>query len=339
MDWRDEVQKALQEIEEFTATNESELLQFKERFLGKEGLVGKLSRLIRELPKEEKAQLGKALNTLKTKAQQKYDHLRQQIEAEKNKYKCHRDITLPSTDTFTTSVHPITRTMEEIVAIFKKLNFTIAEGPEIEDDWHNFTALNIPEDHPARDMQDTFYIQLNPPVLLRTHTSPVQIRTMENHKPPIRIIAPGRVYRNETVSARSHVQFHQVEGLVVGENVSIIDLKATLDWFAKQFFGRETKTRYRVSFFPFTEPSFEMDVSCTLCNGEGCNVCKYTGWLEILGCGMVDPAVLENCNIDPEQYSGFAFGLGIERLAMLKYGIKDIRLFFWNDYAFLQSLK
>ncbi len=337
MEWKKEVEKALREIDQFEVTKEQDLLSFKERFLSKGGLVGKLSSLIREVPKEEKADLGKALNTIKTKAQQKYETLKQKLEEEKNRFKCPRDISLPASDTLKISLHPITQTLNSIIDIFKKLNFTIAEGPEIEDDWHNFTALNIPEDHPARDMQDTFYIQLDPPILLRTHTSPVQIRTMESSKPPIRIIAPGRVYRNETVSARSHVQFHQVEGLVVGENVSIIDLKATLDWFAKQFFGPETKTRYRVSFFPFTEPSFEMDVSCTLCNGQGCNVCKYTGWLEILGCGMVDPAVLENCKIDPKQYSGFAFGIGIERLAMLKFGIKDIRLFFWNDFAFLNK--
>ncbi len=337
MDWKKEVEKALREIEQFEAIKEQDIVSFKEQFLSKGGLVGKLSSLIREVPREEKADLGKALNKIKTKAQEKYEALKQKLEEEKNRFKCPKDISLPSSDTLKVSIHPITQTLNSIIDIFKKLNFTIAEGPEIEDDWHNFTALNIPEDHPARDMQDTFYIQINPPILLRTHTSPVQIRTMEMFTPPIRIIAPGRVYRNETVSARSHVQFHQVEGLVVGESISIIDLKATLDWFAKQFFGPETKTRYRVSFFPFTEPSFEMDVSCTLCNGQGCNVCKYTGWLEILGCGMVDPAVLENCNIDPNQYSGFAFGIGIERLAMLKFGIKDIRLFFWNDFAFLNS--
>lgn len=337
MGWREEVKQAMREIEKFEARGERDLVTFKERFLGKTGLVSKLSTLIREVPREEKAELGKALNTIKTRAQEKYESLKQKLEEEKNCFRCPEDITLPSSHTLKFLTHPITKTLYEIVNIFKKLNFTIAEGPEIEDDWHNFTALNIPEDHPARDMQDTFYIQLNPPILLRTHTSPVQIRTMESHKPPIRIIAPGRVYRNETVSARSHVQFHQVEGLVVGSNVSIVDLKATLDWFAKQFFGPETKTRYRVSFFPFTEPSFEMDVSCTLCDGKGCNVCKYTGWLEILGCGMVDPAVLENCNIDPDQYSGFAFGIGIERLTMLKYSIKDIRLFFGNDLAFLSK--
>ena len=233
--------------------------------------------------------------------------------------------------------HPVSIVYNEIVDIFSKIGFTIAEGPEIEDDWHNFTALNTPEHHPARDMQDTFYVQRDPEILLRTHTSSVQVRVMENTKPPIRIICPGKTFRNETISARSHCFFHQVEGLYVDEKVSFADMKQTLFYFAREFFGEETEIRLRPSYFPFTEPSAEVDVSCLICKGKGCKVCKHTGWLEILGCGMVDPNVLENCKIDSKKYTGYAFGLGIERPAMLKYQIDDIRIFYENDVRFLRQ--
>jgi len=235
------------------------------------------------------------------------------------------------------SRHPISLVRNQIVDIFNRIGFTISEGPEIEDDWHNFSALNLPEEHPARDMQDTFFIQTNPDVLLRTHTSSVQVRYMENNKPPIRTLSPGRVYRNEAISARAHCIFHQVEGLYIDENVSFADLKQALLYFAKEMFGEKTKIRLRPSYFPFTEPSAEVDVSCNICNSKGCNVCKYTGYLEILGCGMVDPNVLENCGIDSKKYTGYAFGMGIERIAMLKYGVKDLRLFFENDVRFLKQ--
>jgi len=235
--------------------------------------------------------------------------------------------------------HPITIVKNEITKIFEDIGFSISEGREIEDDWHNFTALNTPEDHPARDMQDTFYIQTNPEIVLRTQTSSVQVHLMEDNKPPIRTISPGRVYRNETVSARSHCQFHQIEGLYIDTHVSFADLKQTLLYFAQRYFGADTKIRMRPSFFPFTEPSAEVDISCTLCKGAGCNVCKYSGWLEILGCGMVDPQVLTNCKIDAGKYTGFAFGMGIERIAMLKYKVTDIRLFFENDVRFLKQFK
>ena len=237
------------------------------------------------------------------------------------------------------SLHPINIVKKEITKIFEDIGFTLSEGREMEDDWHNFTALNTPEDHPARDMQDTFYIQTNPEIVLRTQTSSVQVHLMENNKPPIRTISPGRVYRNETVSARSHCQFHQIEGLYIDANVSFADLKQTILNFAQRFFGAETKIRLRPSFFPFTEPSAEVDISCTICKGAGCNICKYSGWLEILGCGMVDPQVLTNCGIDATKHTGFAFGMGIERIAMLKYKITDIRLFFENDVRFLKQFQ
>jgi phenylalanyl-tRNA synthetase alpha chain len=244
---------------------------------------------------------------------------------------------LPGTPLAIGSRHPVTLMRNSIVEIFQRLSFTVAEGPEIEDDWHNFTALNLDENHPARDMQDTFYLSTDPAILLRTHTSNVQIREMERSKPPIRIICPGRVYRNETISARSHCFFHQVEGLYIDENVSFADLKQTLYFFVKEMFGEDVKVRFRPSYFPFTEPSAEMDISCMLCKGDGCSVCKRTGWLEILGCGMVHPNVLKNCGIDPEKYTGFAFGMGVERPALLKYGITDIRLFSENDVRFLEQ--
>ncbi|SVD74153.1 uncharacterized protein METZ01_LOCUS427007, partial [marine metagenome] len=247
------------------------------------------------------------------------------------------DLTRPVALNNLGSRHPISIIRNEIVEIFNRIGFTISEGPEIEDDWHNFSALNTPKEHPARDMQDTFFIQTNPDILLRSHTSTVQVRYMNENKPPIRTLSPGRVYRNEAISARAHCIFHQVEGLYINENVSFADLKQTLLYFVKEMFGEKTKMRLRPSYFPFTEPSAEVDVSCNICNSKGCNVCKYTGYLEILGCGMVDPNVLENCGIGSKKYTGFAFGMGIERIAMLKYGIKDLRLFFENDVRFLKQ--
>ena len=247
------------------------------------------------------------------------------------------DLTRPVSLDNLGSRHPISLVRNQIVEIFNRIGFTVSEGPEIEDDWHNFSALNTPKEHPARDMQDTFFIQTNPDILLRSHTSTVQVRYMNENKPPIRTLSPGRVYRNEVISARAHCIFHQVEGLYIDENVSFADLKQALLYFAKEMFGEKTKIRLRPSYFPFTEPSAEVDVSCNICNSKGCNVCKYTGYLEILGCGIVDPNVLENCGIDSKKYTGFAFGMGIERIAMLKYGVKDLRLFFENDVRFLKQ--
>jgi phenylalanyl-tRNA synthetase alpha chain len=248
-------------------------------------------------------------------------------------------MTLPTVPNELGSVHPLTLTQNRIIEIFERIGFNVADGPEIEDDWHNFTALNFPPNHPAREMQDTFFLEKDPDIALRTHTSSVQVRLMQTQKPPIRAIMPGRVFRNEAISARAHCIFHQVEGLYIDENVSLIDLKQTLYHFAKEMFGKNTKIRFRPSYFPFTEPSAEVDISCNICGGKGCNICKYTGWLEIGGSGMVDPNVLENCGIDSEKYTGFAFGMGIERMAMLKYRIQDLRLFTENDVRFLKQFK
>jgi phenylalanyl-tRNA synthetase alpha chain len=290
------------------------------------------------VPNEQKKDFGQALNQLKQTIQNKLEEGKSAFTQSKKEFSG-LDLTMPVTEDSIGSRHPLSLVKNEIVEIFNRIGFTLSEGPEIEDDWHNFTALNLPEEHPARDMQDTFFIQTNPDTLLRTHTSSVQVRYMENNKPPIRTLSPGRVYRNEAISARAHCIFHQVEGLYIDENVSFADLKQVLLYFAKEMFGDKTEIRLRPSYFPFTEPSAEVDVSCNICSGKGCNVCKYTGYLEILGCGMVDPNVLRNCNIDPEKYSGFAFGMGIERIAMLKYQVNDLRLFFENDVRFLKQFK
>jgi phenylalanyl-tRNA synthetase alpha chain len=265
--------------------------------------------------------------------------LKQQLEAASVKSASHADLTMPGDPIELGSRHPVSIVRKKIIEIFSSIGYTIAEGPEIEDDWHNFTALNFPPDHPARDMQDTYFVTDDQQWLLRTHTSTVQVRVMEQQKPPIRVICPGRVYRNETISARSHCFFHQVEGLYIDKDVSFADLKQTLLYFAQEFFGKDTKIRLRPSYFPFTEPSAELDVSCFICGGEGCPVCKHSGWVEILGCGMVDPQVLENCKIDSNVYTGFAFGMGIERITMLKYQIKDIRILFENDVRFLKQFE
>lgn len=275
------------------------------------------------------------MNDLKNYVQQKIQTIGREL-SEKDHYTYNIDLTLPANQLQLGSRHPISIVRNEIIEVFARLGFTISEGPEIEDDWHVFSALNFPLEHPARDMQDTFFITRDPDILLRTHTSSVQVRVMENTSPPIRTISPGRVFRNEAISARSHCIFHQIEGLYVDKNVSFADLKQTLEYFARELFGEETKIRLRPSFFPFTEPSGEMDVSCR-CRGEGCRLCKYTGWLEVLGCGMVDPNVLASCKIDPQVYTGFAFGMGIERIALLKYDIKDIRMYFENDIRFLNQ--
>jgi phenylalanyl-tRNA synthetase alpha chain len=325
------------EIKSFSAADESSLEQFRIRFLGVKGLVKSIMGEMKNVPVDQKKSFGQILNAFKVLAEEKYETEKAKISSTSTGSAVDIDITLPGTSFSLGSRHPVTLMKNQIVQIFERLSFTVAEGPEIEDDWHNFTALNLDEHHPARDMQDTFYLSTDPAILLRTHTSNVQIREMERQKPPIRIICPGRVYRNETISARSHCFFHQVEGLYIDEQVSFADLKQTLYFFVQEMFGEEVKVRFRPSYFPFTEPSAEMDISCMLCKGKGCAVCKRTGWLEILGCGMVHPNVLKNCGIDPEKYTGFAFGMGVERPALLKYGITDIRLLSENDVRFLRQ--
>lgn len=335
----DKVKQYLEEVEQFAASTQDELEQFRIQYLGsKKGLIKELYGEFRHVPNEDKPNMGKLLNELKDKVQAKIDNLKNDL-ASSVEHDNTQDLTRPAEPLKLGSRHPVSLVRNQIVDIFARLGFTVAEGPEIEDDWHVFSALNFPPEHPARDMQDTFFIEQQPDILLRTHTSSVQVRAIEKQKPPLRIIMPGRVFRNEAISARSHCIFHQIEGLYIAENVSFADLKQTLLYFAKEFFGPDTKIRMRPSYFPFTEPSAEVDVSCSLCGGKGCNVCKYTGFLEILGCGMVDPAVLEASGIDSNKFTGFAFGMGVERIAMLKYGIKDIRLLFENDIRFLQQFE
>ncbi len=333
----DQVKQYIEEAKQFEAKTLDELEQFRIKFLSKKhGIITNLFKEFRNIPNEQKKEYGKILNELKNIVETKVKTLRQQLIDQQAK-RTDLDLTLPGNSLSIGSLHPLTIVKRQILEIFTNMGFAVAHGPEIEDDWHNFTALNFPHDHPARDMQDTFFIERNPDVVLRTHTSNTQIRYMETHKPPIKVVLPGRVYRNEAVSARAHYVFHQIEGLYVDKNVSFADLKQTLLLFAQEFFGPNTKIRFRPSYFPFTEPSAEMDVTCTLCGGKGCNVCKYTGWLEILGCGMVDPNVLSNVGIDPEEYTGYAFGFGIERIAMLKYGINDLRIFLENDKRMLDQ--
>lgn len=330
-------QKALTEIEQFPVENAQDLEQFRIKFLGTKNVLKDLFAQMKDIPAENRKEFGLQVNHLKQKAQEKFDSF--DFGGNTNNDFANMDLTRPGYALPLGSRHPISLVTEEIISIFKRIGFNVSEGPEIEDDWHNFTALNLPMEHPARDMQDTFFIEQNPDWLLRTHTSSVQVRVMENSKPPIRTITPGRVYRNEAVSARAHCFFHQIEGLYIDKNVNFADLKQTLDYFAKEMFGEKSKIRMRPSYFPFTEPSAEVDVSCSLCNGKGCNVCKHTNWLEILGCGMVDPNVLRNCGIDPNEYSGFAFGMGVERIAQLKYEVKDLRLYSENDVRFLEQFK
>jgi phenylalanyl-tRNA synthetase alpha chain len=334
----DKIRALLEELENVKAATKEEAEELRIKYLSKKGKLNELFSEFKDVQPELKKEVGKALNDLKIAAQEKITQFKQTFEMTSGD-KMVVDLTAPGDSIGLGSRHPLAVVRNRIIDIFARLGFTVSEGPEIEDDWHVFSALNFPPEHPARDMQDTFFIEKNPDVLLRTHTSSVQIRVMERTQPPIRAIFPGRVFRNEAISARSHCIFHQVEGLYVAENVSFADLKQTLLYFAKELFGEETKIRLRPSYFPFTEPSAEMDVSCSICDGAGCNVCKYSGWLEILGCGMVDPNVLEACNIDSQKYTGFAFGMGIERIAMLLYGIKDIRHFFENDIRFLKQFK
>ena len=336
------LKQAIENLKQLSVNTAEELEQLRIQYLGKKGLMNELFAQFKNVPNEEKKEMGAMLNELKTAIQNKIESLREVIE-NKNESKIKiDDLTKPALLEKTGSRHPISLVRAEIIDIFSQIGYSVAEGPEIEDDWHVFSALNFPAEHPARDMQDTFFIENREDgnnAVLRTHTSSIQVRTMETQQPPIRIIAPGRVFRNEAISARAHCIFHQIEGLYIDKNVSFADLKQSLLYFAQQMFGADTKIRLRPSYFPFTEPSAEMDVSCNLCGGKGCNVCKGTGWLEIMGCGMIDPNVLEASNIDSKVYSGFAFGMGVERIAMLKYGVNDLRMYFENDVRFLNQFK
>ncbi len=326
------------EIEGIEIATTQQLEEFRIKFLGTKGIVKGLFGEIKSVPNDRKKEFGLVLNDFKLFVETKYETAKEKtVAGQQSSVTQEVDFSLPGDNIQVGSRHPITLVRKRIIDIFNRLGFSVADGPEIEDDWHNFTALNMPENHPARDMQDTFYLNQNPDWLLRTHTSNVQIREMEKGHLPIRIICPGRVYRNETISARAHCFFHQVEGLYIDEHVSFADLKQTLYFFVQELFGKDAKIRFRPSYFPFTEPSAEMDISCLICSGEGCRVCKHTGWVEILGCGMVHPTVLDNCNIDTEKYSGFAFGMGIERITMLLYQINDLRLFSENDVRFLRQ--
>lgn len=331
----EKLKEVQQELTSITLSNAGETEQYRLKFLSRKGLLNDLFEEFKKIPNDQKKEVGKLMNEVKQLAQQKFDEAQAAFESNDDSDVSGTDLTLPAESAELGSRHPLTIVEREITEIFNRLGFSVAHGPEIEDDWHNFSGLNFPENHPARDMQDTFFIDKE--IALRTHTSSVQVRLMENQKPPIRAIMPGRVYRNEAISARAHCFFHQVEGIYIDKDVSFADLKQTLYYFVTEFFGKDFKTRFRPSFFPFTEPSAEMDISCIICKGKGCNVCKYTGWVEILGCGMIDPEVLKSNNINPEEYSGFAFGMGIERITMLRYDVKDLRLFSINDRRFLEQ--
>jgi len=317
--------------------NKDVLEQFRLEFLVKKGKIQALFDRMKEVPKEQKPIIGKELNILRKSIENSFKEIQEKFE-QKEQNTPDIDLTLPGRRTFTGTHHPVLKVMNEMIDIFREMGFSVAQGPEIEDDYHNFDALNFPKDHPARDMQDTFFIKSDDNLLLRTHTSPVQIRIMQEQQPPIRSIMPGRVYRNEAINARSLAEFHQIEGLYINKKVTFAELKGTLISFSKKMYGENSRFRFRPSFFPFTEPSAELDISCFLCGGEGCRICKHTGWLEIAGCGMVHPNVLKAGGIDPEEYSGFAFGFGIERVAMLRTGITDIRLFYENDVRVLNQL-
>ena len=337
---KQKIEELLEEVEKFTADSKEQLEEFRIKLLGSKGKIKALFADFKTVPNEEKKEVGQLINTLKIKTQAKFDEFKSNLDGGSSSSNNDYDLTRTGIPVKLGSRHPISIVRNEIIDIFSRIGFTVSEGPEVEDDWHNFSALNFPPEHPARDMQDTFFVESEEgEMALRTHTSSVQVRIMENTKPPIRTLSPGRVYRNEAISARAHCFFHQVEGLYIAENVSFADLKQTLMYFAKEMFGEETKIRLRPSYFPFTEPSAEMDVSCSVCSGEGCNVCKYTGYLEIMGCGMVDPNVLENCGIDSKKYTGFAFGMGVERIAMLKYKVNDLRLYSEGDVRFLEQFK
>ena len=319
------------------AANVEAVENFRIKYLGTKGLLKSVMGEMKNVPNEKKKEFGQILNDFKLFVEEKYNALKNSIENVEEETDNSFDWSLPGDPIPVGTRHPLSLIRNQIISTFQQLGFGIAEGPEIEDDWHNFGAMNLPEDHPARDMQDTFYVNQNPTWLLRTHTSSVQARIMETQKPPIRVICPGKVYRNETISARAHCFFHQVEGLYIDENVSFADLKQTLYFFVQEMFGKDVKVRFRPSYFPFTEPSAEMDISCLICEGKGCNVCKHTGWVEILGSGMVHPNVLENFGIDNNKYTGFAFGMGVERICQLKYRVNDLRLYSQNDVRFLKQ--
>ena len=336
------IKQSIENLKQLSADTLEDIEQLRIQYLGKKGVLNELFAQFKSVPNEEKKEMGSLLNELKTAVQTKIEALREAVENRSESNISVDDLTKPACLEQLGSRHPISLVRNEIISIFSKIGYTVEEGPEIEDDWHVFSALNFPPEHPARAMQDTFFVENREDgnhAVLRTHTSSVQVRTMEKQKPPIRIIAPGRVFRNEAISARAHCIFHQIEGLYIDKNVSFSDLKQSLLYFAKEMFGANTQIRLRPSYFPFTEPSAEMDVSCNLCGGKGCNVCKGTGWLEIMGCGMVDPNVLKASGIDPEVYSGFAFGIGVERIAMLKYGVNDLRMYFENDVRFLGQFR
>jgi len=334
----DRIQKLIEEADSFTTNSLADLEAFRVKYLGKKGFLNGLFADFKSAPNDQKKAYGQAINTLKSTALEKVNTLKAELEANTTKTSAVGDLTRPGDPINIGGRHPISLVKNQIIDIFSRIGFNVSEGPEIEDDWHNFTALNLPEHHPARDMQDTFFIQTDPDILLRTHTSSVQVRYMENNAPPIRTISPGRVYRNEAISARSHCFFHQVEGLYIDKNVSFADLKQTLQYFTKELFGK-SKIRLRPSYFPFTEPSAEVDVYWGLETETDYKMTKGTGWLEIMGCGMVDPNVLKNCGIDPKEYSGFAFGMGIDRIALLLHQINDIRLLSENDVRFLEQFK
>ncbi len=335
------IEQMMQSLKEMKAAKEQEIEEMRVKWLGKKGEITRLFEEFRTVSPELKKEYGQKLNALKVAAQARIDEMRDELAQIVDATKPQMDLTMPGDAMELGSRHPISITREEIISIFRKFGYSVAEGPEIEDDWHVFSALNFPPEHPARDMQDTFFVSPggDNPILLRTHTSSVQVRTMEHSELPIRVICPGRVFRNEAISARAHCIFHQVEGLYIDKNVSFADLKQAILLFAREMFGPDTQIRMRPSYFPFTEPSAEVDVSCNICHGKGCNICKGTGWLEILGCGMVDPNVLRASGIDPEVYSGFAFGMGIERIAMLKWQVKDLRHYFENDLRFLREFE
>jgi len=335
---KNRINHLLEEINQLNASNQEELEALRIKFLSKKGEISTLFNDFRNVANEEKKEVGQLLNELKDLAQNKITELKENFN-NVNKTEQKTDLTRSADPIKLGTRHPLSLVKHEMIEIFSRIGFTIAEGPEIEDDWHVFGALNFPPEHPARDMQDTFFIEQNPDVLLRTHTSSVQSRVMATQKPPIRMIFPGRVYRNEAISSRAHCFFHQIEGLYIDKDVSFADLKQVLMYFAKEMFGPDTQIRLRPSYFPFTEPSAEMDISCNLCGGKGCQFCKHTGWVEILGCGMVDPNVLENCGIDSTVYSGYAFGMGVERITNLKYQVKDLRMFSENDVRFLQQFE
>lgn len=327
-----------QEINAFNPADAAELETYRIKYLGSKGIVKMIFGEMKNVPVEQKKEAGQVLNAFKQLAEGKYEAFQHLQQGDKNAGPA-VDITLPGTALPIGTRHPIRMVENEIVSIFEKIGFSVATGPEIEDDWHNFTSLNMPENHTARDMQDTFYVAQNPDWVLRTHTSSVQARIMESQPLPVRVICPGRVYRNETISARAHCFFHQCEGLYVDKNVSFADLKQTLYYFVTEMFGADTKVRFRPSYFPFTEPSAEMDISCTVCGGKGCSLCKHTGWVEILGCGMVHPNMLRNFDIDAEVYTGFAFGMGVERITQIKYQVNDLRLYSQNDIRFLKQFQ